>query len=150
VDAEKLMVAGECVADVPLEWGDVVEIPQRDHPLDAVDNFPLGAPGTWLNCLGRRVELRIKGESHEIDLVPDFALSESTRALKNPFKGIDPRLGPTLSRSGYVLTSSDLSRVRVRHTDGSTMREALFDLASGRQAPNVWLRDGDVIEVPDK
>jgi cell division septal protein FtsQ len=52
--------------------------------------------------------------------------------------------------------SSDLSRVKVRRIDPVTkkLREMQFDYASSRQPyearTDLFLRDGDVVEVPEK
>ncbi len=50
-----------------------------------------------------------------------------------------------------LFSTSDLSRVRVTRVNAATgqLREWLLDCSSGNN-PNLWLRDGDVIEVPDK
>jgi hypothetical protein len=52
-----------------------------------------------------------------------------------------------------VLISSDLSRVKVTRTDPATgqKREWVVDCSKGdAAAPNLWLQDGDRIEVPEK
>jgi hypothetical protein len=61
-------------------------------------------------------------------------------------------LKPALLGSKLVLASSDLSRVKVIRTDSATGRkeERVFDCGEGRPAPEFWLRNGDIIEVPEK
>ena len=54
--------------------------------------------------------------------------------------------------SNLPLSSSDLSRVKVTRNDLKTgkKREWILDCSDSKPAPDFWLRDGDVIEVPDK
>jgi hypothetical protein len=51
-----------------------------------------------------------------------------------------------------LLASSDLSRVQVKRVDPVTkqMREFVFNLEQAEPGTDLWLRDGDVIEVPEK
>jgi hypothetical protein len=59
---------------------------------------------------------------------------------------------PALRKSNVLLASSDLSRVKVTRHDPKTgkKREWVLDCSDSKPAPDFWLRDGDVIEVPDK
>jgi len=59
---------------------------------------------------------------------------------------------PVLRSSNLLLSSSDLSRVKVTRKDATTgqTREWILDCSKPERAPAFWLRDGDVIEVPDK
>ena len=51
-----------------------------------------------------------------------------------------------------LLSSSDLSRVKVKHHDPVTgnTAELTIDETKDRGPEDLWLRDGDVIEVPEK
>jgi hypothetical protein len=69
------------------------------------------------------------------------------------------RLNRFLRGSGLLLSSSDVTRVKVRRTDPTTkqVRERFFDLdqiqsqqQQGNDANDLWLQDGDVIEVPER
>jgi hypothetical protein len=59
---------------------------------------------------------------------------------------------PALNESQLLLASSDLARIKLIRGDPTTgqKRELIVDCSPGAPAPTVWLRDGDVIEVPDK
>jgi len=60
---------------------------------------------------------------------------------------------PVLLQSKLVLISSDLARVKVTRRDPATgqTREWVVDCSKGGEsAPNLWLQDGDRIEVPEK
>lgn len=65
------------------------------------------------------------------------------------------RLKPVLQGANVLRVSSDLSRVKVKRVDPATSqsRELLFDLSEKQpydERTDLWLRDGDVIEVPEK
>ena len=49
-------------------------------------------------------------------------------------------------------SSSDLSRLKVKRTDpkAAKPREILIDTQKSKGVDGFWLREGDVIEVPDK
>jgi hypothetical protein len=51
-----------------------------------------------------------------------------------------------------LLTSSDTTRVKVKRTDAANgrVREWTVDLSKQASTDGLWLRDGDVIEVPEK
>jgi len=62
------------------------------------------------------------------------------------------RLKPVVQNSPLVLASSDLSRVKVTRTDPVTGQklEGVFDCTGTKPAPEVWLMDGDLIEIPER
>jgi hypothetical protein len=62
-------------------------------------------------------------------------------------------LKPVLQGSGLLLTSSDLSRVTVKRGTDSEAGKVwrwTFDLDKVSAPNDLWLRDGDEIEVPEK
>jgi hypothetical protein len=61
-------------------------------------------------------------------------------------------LWPVLKDSELLLASSDLSHIKVKRRDITTgkMHEWMVDCSNPQAPPNLWLRDGDVIEVPEK
>jgi len=155
VNLEPAVESGNCSEDVALAWGDAVDIPESDHPLDQ----------PWLGlsqkeysniatCLKRSIEIITKGKSTKVTLAP---LGEPPNPQLQNSLPPAPDLNtfwirPVLRHSGLLTTSSDLSRVkltRVDHTTGQK-RELTLDCSWTKPAPAVWLRDGDVIEVPDK
>jgi hypothetical protein len=62
------------------------------------------------------------------------------------------RLGEVLRRSGLLLTTSDLTRVRVHRRDpvAKKPQEWIVDETRSDPETDFWVRDGDVIEVPEK
>jgi hypothetical protein len=61
-------------------------------------------------------------------------------------------LWPVLENSKLLLASSDLSRMVVKRRDAATgkMHEWTVDCSIPGLPPKFWLRNGDVIEVPEK
>jgi hypothetical protein len=56
-------------------------------------------------------------------------------------------------RRTLYLASSDLTRVTVKRADPATQKsvEYVIDAAgAGNQRTDLWLRQGDVIEIPEK
>ena len=169
----------DCAKDVPVEFGDVIEIPERIHALNEgstdpvremeqsfVDtkfranqslllqgrNYPTNevirvmkkadeAKATtqrW-ECLQKSVQLVVAGEptTFTVDSWKEGFLSQA--------------LAKTEARA-VLRSSSDLSRVKVTRKAATGKSNALtVDVSNNPQRnDDLWLRDGDVIEVPDK
>jgi hypothetical protein len=136
----------DCTHDVELKFGDVVEIPERDHPLS---DPPVGLTDTehdqLLGCLQRRATVVFKGVRTALSLPPGTGryLSEAL----------------TSSQARSILTTSaDLTRVKVVRQPTSKPlgkawpnKDVLAFRSSGRPlSEDMALSDGDEIEVPDK
>jgi ankyrin repeat protein len=135
----------DCTRDVPLEFGDVVEIPEREHSLAEKTSFLTGDQEMdILNYLRSRAgEAKLVVAGRPPVPVP----------LQAGFVRIDSVLGYTIVRA-TLTSSSDLSRVKVTRLDPKTGKtnEWVFDCGDKgtRRESDLWLRDGDVIEVPAK
>jgi hypothetical protein len=153
VDVEDMLNTGDCSRDVWLEWGDMVEIPEADHPVEEPWPGLSDKDATSLiECVTRQVTVIIKGESTTLKLAPAF--TPATRYpddARRTFVHASFMLRSVLDNSKLVRVSSDLSRVKVTRHDPVTKKtvEWVVDCTSPDQA-NLWLRDGDVIEVPEK
>lgn len=170
VDLTPVVASGDCAKDVRLRWGDVVEIPEADHPLNEKwGGFSKAELANLTKCLTRKVEIIVKGQTTTITLAPKITGLEegpdgATPVMPSIFPGsmrYEPTihtqtpfwLRPVLLQSKLVLVSSDLARVKVTRRDPATgqKREWVVDCSKGGDsAPNLWLRDGDRIEVPEK
>ena len=157
----------DCSKDIPLEFGDVVEVLERDH---ALGDVAVGLTGA------------------QVDSIADF-LKGSVQLVTHDQKVALP-IYPSLdgARIGFVvqqpeaqkvlLSSSDLSRVKVTRHDAKTGKkhEWIVDcsdrpessngtlkinnnsvpgtfalpISNTQSLPDLWLRNGDVIEVPEK
>jgi ankyrin repeat protein len=153
IDLTTAFKSTNCSADVPLAWGDVIEIPESDHPLDkSWPGFSMPDFATLEKCLTRQVEIVIKGQSTNITLFPDARYVKPVRTSVETVKKASFWIKPVLRDSGLLLASSDLSRVKVTRRDPATgqTREWVVDCSETKPAPDLWLRDGDKIEVPEK
>ena len=147
VDLAALLQSGDCTRDVPLHWGDVVEIAESDHQIDEQWTFPAEALKTLKECLTRKVTISVKDQTMSFTLAPFMTLENG--ALKTVLSNRQLGLLPVLEESKLLRNSSDLSRIKVtrREAGGGTPREWVVDRDA---TPDLWLRDGDAIEVPDK
>ena len=151
----QLLDSGDCARDLKLKPGDIIEIPEADHP---VNEKWAGLGGQqWsnlLHCISRTVTISIKGTPTTNRLAPEFKLTNSQGAY-GEWMGDLTRgsfmLKSVLAQSRLIRASSDLSQVKVtRHVGvNGKPQEWVLNCSSGND-PDLWLRDGDVIEVPDK
>jgi hypothetical protein len=154
IDLRPVLEAGDCSKDVPVEWGDVVEIPEADHPLNEQwSGFSRTELANLKKCLARHVEIVINGQATNTTLAPKISDLEATPPNEPMIVAHTPFwLKPVLLQSKFVLASSDLSRVKVTRRDpaGGQERHWVVDCSDASPAPDLWLRDGDKIEVPEK
>ena len=156
VDLRSAFQSTNCAADIPLAWGDVVEVPERDHPLDqSWRELPAEDVETLKKCLARQVEVVIKGQSTNLTLAPDPRFLQDNLYRPNPTALVNKGafwIKPVLRESGLLLASSDLSRVKITRRDPATGQnhECILDCSFDSPAPDFWLRNGDRIEVPEK
>jgi hypothetical protein len=154
----------DCSRDVPLEFGDVVEIPEYNHSLDSQHIGLTDAQyATMKNDLVGQAELLAQGQKVEL---PFHFYDDGSL--------IGQVLGQTEAQR-VLESTSDLSRVKVTRHDPQTglaqswildcsnlgaapdLRVHFFGQPArrpGNQAPaatpDLRLRDGDVLEVPQK
>ena len=128
----------DCAKDQWLEFGDVVEIPEREHTLaEQAVGITEEQSKDLSHCLEGKVTFVVRGQKSELKLDG----SAYTGWLQLSLDRVQ-----TLLRS-----SSDLSHIKILRTDPATKaKQEIMADSKARQSDNVWLRDGDVIEVPDK
>jgi hypothetical protein len=125
---------------VPLEFGDVVEIPERDH---ALSEPPIGLTpeqyGVIYRCRLGKIQLVTRAQKTDLTVSPDLNSIVSFRLNNNDARKV-------------LLSSSDLAHVKVTRRDPATSktREWVLDCTNPQSSTDLWLRDGDVIEVPEK
>ena len=164
----------DCAQDVPVQFGDVIEIPESVHALNAPTPNPVQEmedvywrirPRQILNATNARSFLAIQTmvESNTAKTEYWVCLQKSvqlvvageTASFKvNSWKEgfLNQALEKTEARSA-LRSSSDLSRVKVTRKTGSSAKPEMFtvDVSDKAQTENnLWLQDGDVIEVPEK
>jgi len=143
----------DCARDVPVQFGDVIEIPESVHALNATPpNVVYRLEGHYSSAadkiniepyrpaaerLQKSVQLLVAGETAtmKVDSWDSGFLSEALNR-------IDAR--------SILRTSSDLSRVKVTRKTGKSASPVAFTLDLSQNDNPFWLQDGDVIEVPQK
>ncbi len=161
----------ECSKDMPLQFGDTVEISEREHILAEPDtNGP-----AWI----AQISSCLQNRSGVVKLIVDGG--QTIQIQLDQFRPLDCGVDQVLnsSQAQNVLTSdSDLSRVKIIRRDPKTgkTREWIINCGPQQQqnqpsqfsfqerltfilnrssntpqhSSKLWLRDGDVIEVPEK
>lgn len=141
VDVDAWIASSDCLGDKPLKWGDLVEIPERDHPIDAVfEGAPKELVNLWTNCLTRTVEFRIRGETRSVKL----SLAAKKYESQDPFS-----LNGALRQPSLLRTTSDLRNLRIERREPTGVQTWNIDGSDAEITASFWLRDGDRIEVPD-
>lgn len=146
--------AFDCTKDVKLEFGDLLEIPEREHPLsEAPVGLTSQQQAVLKACLMRKVTLVVKGQSLTLDVegpTPTGYAGATPNAYLSKALGL-PKF------QGLLRSSSDLSHVTVKRSAskfssaGEFHEDVLRFWNNKDQVSNdLWLREGDVIEVPDK
>lgn len=167
IDVAGILAQKSCTNDLWLQWGDSVEIPMKDHPAQeswrALSNAEAGA---LAECLRRTVRINFAGTETNVTLYPRVRSREyNYGASAAKWGGLSFRLSNVVQEQPLLRASSDLRRVKVIRADQSTgqKREMLFDVTqvglphmTYPVSPplswehDLWLRDGDVIEIPEK
>ncbi len=132
--------AVDCTKDIPLLFGDLVEIPEREHTLtEATTGLTSEEAKQIAECRKGVVQLVVRSTSVRLTLWP--VAGEST---------IGSVLATTEARNA-LFSSSDLTRVKVTRRESGNAKPKVWVVdCSVPDAPDLWLRDGDVIEVPEK
>ena len=151
VDASAILESGDGSRDVALQWGDAVEISETDHPIsDVWQGFTSNAGTNLIRCISRSVKIVVQGTSTEFKPALEYVtITPSGFNFSRIHSSFMVRA--VLDQSKLIRFSSDLSRVKVTRRDPKTGKKIEWVLdCSGDNAPDLWLREGDVIEVPEK
>src|SRR5258707_5689333 len=118
----------DCSKDVPLEFGDVVEIPERNHSLGDGSGGLTGSQGDAIvNYLKGNVQLVFRNQKVGLPLYPNEYQSS-----------IGAMLGKAEAKK-LLLSSSDLSRVKVSRRDPKTGKKREWILDCNPQSPSYGL-----------
>jgi len=170
MDANQLPAfqSGDCSEDRSLEWGDIVEIPEQDHLVnESWAGLTSEVENALKKCLARSVEIHVKNETVKVTLDPgvrprpaEGSFQERlAKVTKKPQSASAPTgqsnitlmsfdLKSVVHGANIIRESSDLSRVKITRTDPATKKVTEFVLPL--ETSDFWLRDGDVIEIPEK
>src|SRR5262249_35742762 len=131
IDFTPVIESGNCSSDLPLEWGEVVQIGEADHSLNAQwQGFSTNELANLRKGLSRQVTLIVKGESKQITLAPDITLPGDPQYPGVNVNFVPGRpviktatpfwIKPALRESNLLLSSCDLSHVKVTRNDPKT------------------------------
>ncbi len=160
VDLEAALNSGDCSKNLALNWGDIVELPELDHNVS--ENWEgLSQPirETLKKCLERHVEIIVKGTTNRVTLAPNpptgrLPPRQTTLEAEAAARAKLPCfwLSDVVSGAKVLLASSDLTGVKVKRVDQATGKTEwlVFNLEKIDEHSDLWLQDGDVIEVPEK
>lgn len=141
INVLEILEQGACEKDQPLDWGDVVEIPETKHLMSAVwQGLTPAQKAAMAKCLRRTVQVVVQGKTNQ--LTPTSVLDPEKSKLNSFY------LNDVLWGSGVLLSTSDLTQVKVTRVARDGRPGGVRTLDGTRT--KLWLRDGDVIEVPEK
>jgi ankyrin repeat protein len=129
----------DCGKDVPVEFGDMVEIPVRDYSLGEREvGLTQSQAQDLRDCLKLTVRLVVREESRQ--LPSTFWSASVWNALQLP------------EAKSLLLASSDFAHVKVTRKDPSTgkTRQFIVDATTNRGFQDLRLENGDIIDVPEK
>ena len=155
IDVADLLSSYDPSRNLRLEWGDIVEIPETDHPINEKwRGFSDHALSNLITYVSMQLTISVKGSS-TIKLSPEFKPTNIMGAYgEREFSIFQPSFMvlAVLNQSNLLRASSDLSRVKVTRRNSATGKtlEWILDCSNANNAPDLWLCDGDVIEVPEK
>jgi len=122
--------------DTPLEWGDIVEIPEQDHAISATwEGLAPDVAANLIRALHRQVEIVISRPAEAKQLI---SLGDN---------GGNFRLSDAIAKANVLRSSSDPSQIKVTHRDSN--QSIIFDLSKSGSPEEPWLKAGDTIEIPD-
>jgi ankyrin repeat protein len=164
----------DCARAVPVEFGDVIEIPESVHALNAETPNPVREMETAFEPVAptgfaqRLASLQQQGWAERLARVDAYraltaclqksvqlvVAGETTTFKVNSWKEgfLSWALQKTEARSA-LRSSSDLSRITVTRKLAGAGQPAVFTVDVTGSSPNnddLWLQDGDVITVPEK
>ena len=165
LNAERIAISTGRVGDVRLEWGDIVELPESDHPLDAK---PGELPGDLLlpfeMLLPRDIKVSLGGRVSTVTERLKFIRDPNTKgensssssislvsATTVPAPGVQDvfTLAALLRTPGLVRVSSDLTKVVVRRsTTQNGPIDQTVDCSNPGSGGEIWLGSGDQVIIP--
>jgi len=135
----------DCAKDIPIQFGDQLEVPEREH---GFTEKPVGLTtleaDSLKKCLARKVTFKVRDQSIELDLAGGNTGTYLAQAIRQP------------AAENLLTSSSDLSHVKIHRRAAEAQAKDITENVEAfwkTQKPfsdDLWLRDGDVIEVPDK
>lgn len=170
----------DCANDVPVVYGDVIEIPERIHPLNESPKNPVREMEDYYSK-SARLAGQIKELTNDSGLTESHPIASKYAQQKAQADAAVAGLGclrksvrlvvagnaialtvdswkegflnqalTKMEARAVLRSSSDLTRVKVTRKDAKTGKSIVLTVDTTDQNDALWLQDGDVIEVPDK
>ncbi len=103
VDLEAALISGDCSKNLPLNWGDIVELPEMDHNVsERWRGLSQPIRDTLKKCLERQIEIIVKGKAAKVMLAPEFThgriVIRSIASLSTPCRTSPATVGQTALR----------------------------------------------------
>lgn len=169
----------DCANDVAVLFGDVIEIPERVHALDAAAESPVEQVTDLLGesqIVAARIKQMvaegltkehpsmIKASIQAAKIKPEVdAVACLRKTIQLVVVGNTTLLTVDSWNEGFLKesvaksearaalrSSSDLTRVQVKRKDVKSGKVMVLTVDATDANDSLWLQDGDVIEVPDK
>jgi ankyrin repeat protein len=156
VSLRELLDSGDCSRDQQLQWGDIIEIPEADHPVaDIWQGLTSAAAENLIKCVSRSLNVVVKGTNTQVKLSPEHTDASSFGAFNmRQYRLLSASfmIRSVLDQFKLIRFSSDLTHVKVKRHDATTGKnlEWTLDCSDTGHAAAFWLRDGDTIEIPDR
>ena len=163
IDLEAILSSGDCSRDQRLQWGDKINIPELDHPVNQIwQGLSSEQWKTIVNCTSRSVTVIVKNEHFKLHLIGS---RDKSRRIVSAGGAIPNQRGEeieivvndgkfylssVLAQSQLLRSSSDTTRVKVKRTDPGTKKSMELIVSPFQTKNDLWLRDGDLIEIPEK
>lgn len=136
---KQVMLTG--VTNRVLQWGDIIEIPEANHPISA----------GWAGLSGRERETLLKDLSGSIQIsVGNVSTNASIRSMFTSYPA-SLQLEQVLMGTRLLSNRSDLHHVKVvRKPAGEAVAKTwMINLREPGDHTDLWLRDGDLVVVDD-
>lgn len=126
-----------------LQWGDVIEIPEANHPISAGwAGLSDGVREALMKDFSGSIQIAVGGVSTNVSIRSMFT-SVNTR--------VSLQLEQVLAGTRLLSNRSDLQHIKVvrKLTDEKVARTWMVNLREPGDHTDLWLRDGDLVVVDD-
>jgi ankyrin repeat protein len=139
--------------DVPLAWGDIVEIPERtvlagEAPVPSLPKTMM----ELLANLNRKVSIRVhEGKTDLLRKATNVPVPLGPMSIGTDWRSFHSFwLHSVVYSTKALLNTSDPTRVKIVRKQGGATREWTYNLETIKFPNDLWLQDGDEVYIPDR